>query len=246
MSLAPVTAGQKFRPSAKAWNAFLRAAAAQDGSIHDRLDRVAAELGSRSVVRVLNRSGAQRARYDVLGLDTPVITETTNLEEFSNRVLFEGAMPALPDHRGKFAVLLNSPADDHVGLAAVGGIVQCRIGVADVNHPFADIEPDEPTKLVSNWWGGAEILYKESGVGTKWAIVRIGAFSTNRVIGKTNAAHAKGDLGSVTVWLGTAGDATESSSVIEDVYNRWGDVPDDYFVRVSFDNGGPELDVREC
>lgn len=242
----PVSPGDKFKPSARVWNAFEKAANRSEGSIHDRLEQLVQQFNSSGIVEVVNRSGEQRGRFHVLGLGDTFVSPSSNLASFKNAIVLAGEMPSVDDHRGRFGICVSSIAEDAIGDVTVAGLAVCQIEVIDDNHPHADIETDEPTKLVSNWWGGAEIVYKESGTGTKWAVVRIGAFSTNAVVAKTNAAHAKGATGSVTVWLGSGADATESTSVIEDVYNRYGDVPEGLFVRVCWDNGGPELVAREC
>jgi len=55
-----------------------------------------------------------------------------------------------------------------------GGVVQVQIDVTDANHGYADVKASDNTKLASGASGSAVILWKESGTGTKWAIIRIG------------------------------------------------------------------------
>ncbi len=45
------------------------------------------------IVLVKNNSGADRARFDVLGVDSPVISPADNLDAFVNQVALAGVTP---------------------------------------------------------------------------------------------------------------------------------------------------------
>ncbi|RJQ82501.1 MAG: hypothetical protein C4519_07805, partial [Desulfobacteraceae bacterium] len=57
------------------------------------------------MVIVKNASGADRARFEILGINTPVITPTDNLDQFLNRPALSGVVPTAANHWGKFVVL---------------------------------------------------------------------------------------------------------------------------------------------
>jgi hypothetical protein len=53
-----------------------------------------------------NNTGYALPRFAVLALSEPIIGPAANLQEFKNKVNFEGVVPAKNGHKGKFAVLL--------------------------------------------------------------------------------------------------------------------------------------------
>ena len=126
------------------------------------------------VVTVRNDSGYDRERFDVLGIDTPIIDNSDNLAEFKNRVTFKGETPSLASHVGRFAILLEPIAAGKLGKAVVSGVTVARIDVANTYHGFAEIIGGDCGKLRSGPCGGAQILWKETGTGLLWGIVRVG------------------------------------------------------------------------
>jgi hypothetical protein len=60
-----------------------------------------------------------------------------------------------------------------VGRACVAGVCPVRLNVIDADHRYADVDDAAYTLKTSNT-GGTRILWKESGTGTKWAMVLLG------------------------------------------------------------------------
>ena len=85
-----------------------------------------------------------------------------------------GATPDEEDHVGKFAILLEPIADGKIGVGCLGGVCPVKIDVEDEDHGYADIADAEAGNLKSCDCGAAQILWKEDGTGTKWAVVRLG------------------------------------------------------------------------
>ena len=75
-------------------------------------------------------------------------------------------------HDGKFAILWEPLKVGTLGLAWIFGVCQAQINVTNASHGYADIANTDATKLTSNVAGGAQILWKESGTGTVWAVIR--------------------------------------------------------------------------
>lgn len=124
---------------------------------------------------VRNDSGADLARFSVVGLGDPVIGPTANLGQFQARASFAADTPATATHTGKFAILLEPVPAGKIGRAAVAGLCQVQIYVGDAGHTAADVKDADATQLESGTTGAAQILWKESGTGaSKWAIVRLG------------------------------------------------------------------------
>ena len=125
------------------------------------------------IVPIRNDTTADLERFDIVGLDAPIILPTDNEDEFKNRAMLVGVKPQLPQHWGQFAVTLEPVAAGKVGMGCVSGVVPGRINVEHESHFRADIEHDS-VKLKSGHHGGAEILWKESGTGLKWALLKVG------------------------------------------------------------------------
>jgi len=158
------------------------------------------------IISVMNVTGAARDRFDIVGLAGPSITPTMNLDEFKNHPLFFGAMPSTL-YRGRFAVLLEPLDSVAIGRALVSGVSPVRIDVTDTGHSFADVKDAEAGHLASSDSGSATILWKDSGTGVKWAVIRLGSADTTIVeqtfhIDLAEVAHDGVQVGDTfTCWL---------------------------------------------
>lgn len=173
-----VQAGQPLRIAAQTFNAMIDLAREAQASRQSQTTQAARDFRQTGIVLVRNDSGEDRKRFDVLGIDGPLITPEDNAEEFKGRVVLKGAMPALDDHLGRFVVLVEPIREDQIGLAYFDGVCPARVDVEDEEHRFADIKPDDATSLESRDDGAAAILWKEDGQGEKWAVVQLGRRTT--------------------------------------------------------------------
>ena len=77
-----------------------------------------------------------------------------------------------------------------------------------------------------------------------------GRFKANRrrmYLGKTDASHAKGASGTISIWAGTTkGSETDTGENLTGVYNRFADIAITKWVHVEWINGGWELSAGEC
>ena len=71
-------------------------------------------------VLLKNASGADRGRFDVLGIDGPVFTPTDSLETFTNGIALVGDTPT-DSHAGNFAVLVEPIQTGRIGRACILG-----------------------------------------------------------------------------------------------------------------------------
>jgi len=125
------------------------------------------------IVLVKNASGADRGRFDVLGIDAPIFTPAESIDSFKNTVAVKGVTPAA-GHAGSFVVLLEPIADGEIGRAVVSGVTPVKVNVADESHGYADVAAGQAGYLVSEESGSALVLWKEAGTGQKWALVKMG------------------------------------------------------------------------
>lgn len=126
---------------------------------------------------VKNNSGADRKQFEILAITGMVFSPSDNEEGFKNGPLFSGGTPSYTStigyRGGTWCVLLEPVASGKVGLACIAGVVPVKIDVQATSDTWAEVT-SVATKLQSAAWGSAQILYKESGTGEKWGIVRLG------------------------------------------------------------------------
>ncbi len=178
------TALKKVRPGdplvipAATFNTFIDAArdfqerqrSTQRDAQRDRLDS--------GIVLVRNESGADRERFDVLGIEGPIVERVDNEDAFKQRVALRGVIPSSP-HAGKFAILLEPGKDQDIVRACVAGVCVVRVFMNDEAHTFAEVEVGQAARLESADSGTARLLWVEPPGDRQdpqiaWTVARIG------------------------------------------------------------------------
>lgn len=170
-----VSPGEPMRRDAATENAMRDAARAYQQS-GQRLgsETLRGEVNS-GVVLVRNDSGDDVPRFGILGIDSPIVTPTDSMAEFKSRVMLSGVVP-IDSHAVRFGVTLEPLKDKQISRnVVVSGVVQCQINVTNAAHTLAKANSPDVDKLVSDATTGVPILWKQTGTGTKWAIIRIDA-----------------------------------------------------------------------
>lgn len=127
------------------------------------------------IILVRNDSGADRQRFDVLGVDSPVFDPSSDEEAFKNCAALSGVSPTEDDHFGKVVVLLEPVAAGEIGQAMASGVCPVHLYIDDDTVNLADVNDGDPSSLKTNRCGSATIIWRESGSsGTVWAVVRLG------------------------------------------------------------------------
>jgi len=150
-----------------------------------------------------NKTSGTVPQWGVLHIDgvlpTPSGSTGTATEGFQSSPAVIGKTPTGTTN-GSFVIAVEPIGADKLGMAAIDGVVQCKLDVTDASHRFATPKPGSTTELKTASSGEAAILWKESGTGTgKWGLVRIGAGSGGGVkVGKITGTWNKG--GTQTVW----------------------------------------------
>jgi hypothetical protein len=102
-----------------------------------------------------------------------------------------------------FAIAVEPIKEGDIGLAAVDGVVQCKLEIVDAGHRFATTKTGSASELKTASSGEASILWKQSGTGSgKWGLIRMGAGAGGGgggvKVGKITGTWTKG--GTQTVW----------------------------------------------
>jgi hypothetical protein len=174
---AKVSPGQLFEPHATWINTLSDVARRhlQDKALGGQ-SPVAPRLPQPSIVQVKNNSGAAVPRFGALGLDGPLFLPPDNVDEFKRVRVFSGVTPIAYTHRVRFVVLREPLAEDVIGTAWLGGAAQVKLSIIDAAQSLATVKDADATQLETTWGEGVPILWKESGTGTKWALVLLGTF----------------------------------------------------------------------
>ena len=173
--LQKVQTGEKLHVKAGDWNAFIDAAVAEMNRRNSQKQVPHRQPKSSGIVRVRNDSGADLARFGVLGVSGVFYDPSLYLGSFKfEGVNLVGTTPAAADHTGRFVIVLEPIPAGEIGFALVSGVCQVRVDVTNAGHGFADVKDGYATKLASGTSGSAQILWQEAGTGTKWALVRLG------------------------------------------------------------------------
>ncbi len=209
-------AGDPIPTSAAVYNAFVDAAIAHR-SMQNRLTGGAQfEAAPLDVVVVKNNTGVVLGRGSIVGLDAVVITPAQNLTAFRQQPVVYAEKPATPTHYERWAVLAEPLRKAAVGWAFVSGVHAVQVNFAYEDEPFATIANDDLAKLAGAE-GGARVLWKESGTGTKWALVRLGAFHWPKLFGKLDGdlTQATG-YATMSIWEGsTLADSNRNVTVYD-------------------------------
>jgi hypothetical protein len=126
-----------------------------------------------AVVPIKNATGSTVSRYHAVGLGDPLVFYTDNAQTFLNEFAFSGETMS-SSYAGQYAIMQETVANGKIGMGLIDGVSVAAINVGDAGDTTVDADPSGGTRLISGTTGGGQILYKESGTGDKWAIVRAG------------------------------------------------------------------------
>lgn len=197
--LKRVQTGEKIRIPAQTWNNvldatedFLRRSTGMGAGNGQTLP------ASGSIVPILNSSGADVDRMNVLGISGPAIPPTDSLDEFVHHPALVGVTPTESEHAGRFAVTMAPIANGAVGLACVSGLCPVNLTIASGGDTFADVNDGDAGSLKTGTSGSAFILWQAGGSGTVLCIVRL----TNLVEGGASLTPVLLSGGSGGVYAG--------------------------------------------
>ena len=178
--LKKVQTGSPLKIPAAAYNTFIDLAREMKQRRHAQMrsgDGSHASAGSpgEGTVLVKNISGQDRDRFAAMAIAGPIITPGQNETAFRNRIAVTGEMPGSEVEPGNFVILLEPLRAGAIGRAMAMGICPARVQVQDANHRCADLDTSGDGLLHSTELGPAHILWKESGTGTRWALLRLGS-----------------------------------------------------------------------
>lgn len=208
MTLKKFQVGDPFRPSARILNAWTDAALAHQGTRTGNSRSRGHQVLGPGECWIQNDSGADRDRFEVLGLGEALISPDLEEEEFLVKPAYVGKKPQAvtngTTHVGAWAMLLEPIAYQEIGRAIVHGTISATIDITHPWHDRVDIAHDS-VAATSNWYGSAQILWPLQDptdgrpTGEQLARIRLSNFVTAEMYGRVTetygiAADASGDV----------------------------------------------------
>lgn len=169
--------GKRFGIQAQAWNTLMDMAQVQNASGIDGGGIGASAFKRNSLVLVKNNNTSSGVgQFCVLGIDDIGIAPSNNIDSFKNEMFLSCVTPTVADSTGYFVVTVDPIAAGEMGLAFATGVFPVKVNIVDTHHVWADVKDSDTTQLQSGVSGVAQILWSESGTGSKWAVVRLGNY----------------------------------------------------------------------
>jgi hypothetical protein len=130
---------------------------------------------NRLVVSVFNEGVAINTEFPVLKLTSPVFTPTDRANVIWEPIAFNGDTPDADTTIADICIVQGPIGTGLMGRGhgVISGPTYCKVEVSDAAHTHAKPTDGENTKLESGT-SGAKIVWKESGTGTKKALVMLG------------------------------------------------------------------------
>lgn len=170
-------------------------------------------------VHVVNTTGKTLERFDVVGLDGPLVTN--DVDAFCERIVFKGVAPR-KEHKGKFAILQEDATPDMCVRACVYGTSIARVRITSEGNDdkpklrFCDVEENQTSYLVSG--GHTEVLWSDDSTNDRWAIIRIGSGrSTLFPVNLEQTGGEQGDHDKEASWTYKVTDAMTDEKLEENV-----------------------------
>lgn len=201
------------------------------------------------LIPIRNTTGADVARFDILGIDAPVISAADNAEAYITIAGFDGITPILFDHALKFVIVPAPIPTGGFGYGVATGLVAAKVDIRSAEHTHAGIRSSGgPPTLWSDFGGPGRIISQESGTGEKYCLLDLqpsagpwiveGFLAASMLPGTVNGSLIEPSTTLVRVWKrDSAGDLSNETGediTIENVDDTAAAVEDAY-TQASFD-----------
>jgi len=129
-----------------------------------------------AIIDVRNNTADDLPRFAVVALSGMGVEPTENENQALANPFMEGTAPGNPNDRETIGILVDPLSADSIGRAVIVGATWVKVSVStgEENYQYCKVSNGVTANMVmSSARGPAQILWKESGTGTKWAYVLI-------------------------------------------------------------------------
>jgi hypothetical protein len=181
-TLKHVHPGDKLNIPATAYNAFVDAARDFEARQRNTSQEAQRDIRQNAVVLVRNDSDQDLESHHALAISGVLIEPNSADQErtFQSRTPLIGRVATLASPRLGFVVTQEPIAAGAIGRSVITGITPARVHIYDERDTTCELDP-ATTVLASAPLGGAPIIWRESGLGEKWALIEIGRPSLARI-----------------------------------------------------------------
>lgn len=168
MTIEQVSSGDAFSFQASAYNKMANAANAFQANQLRAGQRTDLKFENNGVILVRNKTGSDRARYDIIALDGTIVDPTINESGYLERAAYDTAFveDATPDNQPALVILQEPLAIDAIGQAIVLGVTRARVRENSATHKYATWTSD-PSILDSVDFGPIKILSIDGGTASE-------------------------------------------------------------------------------
>lgn len=175
---------QRLQIFAEEYNKFIQTSRRVDESIINSVVPKTTLNTEKQIIHIQNDSGVDIDQYMALSMNDLLFIPSANEQGFKFRFGFKGKVYKQSQEDTEnpliFAITQQGIAPGGLGKAMTNGTTQARIVVNDNLHQYVRLDDNNPV-LQSSIWGEARILYKEPGVGEKWAVIQMATSDSQRV-----------------------------------------------------------------
>lgn len=199
-AFSKVRPGEPLKIAAQAWNQVI-----DQVTTRPRFDAASSAAPAINFqVRCKNATTGDVPRWGVLQIDGILETPTGATGTYATGpkepgtisfLSYPGVVGVTPtsDAGARFVVATQPIKAGEVGMAAIDGVVQVKLDITAGGDDLAGVKPGSVQQLRTGSGGDAVVLWKESGTGVKWGLVRIGAGAGGGVkVGKITGTWMKG------------------------------------------------------
>ncbi len=138
----------------------------------------------KQIIHIQNDSDVDIDQYRALSMNDLLFLPSENEQGFRFRFGFKGKVYKQSQEDTEnpliFAITQQGIAKGKLGKAMTNGTTQAKIIVNDQIHQYVRLRDNDPI-LQSAISGEARILYKEPGIGEKWAVIQLATSDSQRI-----------------------------------------------------------------
>ena len=149
-------------------------------------DKILHQEDSQTIAWCYNATGSNLLHGQIVGIDFDTNPIDPAYDGWHEVMLVRGETPTTATHSGSFGVCLEPIPSGEYGPVVIGGACRCRLSVTSASDTYAEVTNNSVSYLTTSTTGTAKILYKQTGTGEKWGIVRLG--------------HSAASARTVTMW----------------------------------------------
>ncbi len=152
----------------------------------------------------------------VLGIDGVVVSPSADVAQFQSGPILRCSTPSSEDHHGRFVITRQPIPERSFGRVTLAGMATVMIDSDDADPTGESVNMvDGESGFLAYGDGSATVLYRESGTGRKWGIIRFGGGGQSCSYAKMVTCPDESNICTVHKMSGAWDDPTEGTEAIQ-------------------------------